>query len=115
MSSCTSTSRTWAGQSLRVEDGVVVVHCNLVLRCVANETLGVGEGDIGGRGAMWCGVVDVLERGTKARVVLRKLEFAQHDTGFRLLWSQSQSQIGAALVCEGPPVCRGACYSPQKA
>ena len=34
-------------QSFRVEDGVVGVHGDLVLRGVADETLGVGERDIG--------------------------------------------------------------------
>ena len=39
-----------ADETLRIEDGVVGVHGNLVLRGITNETLGVGERDIrGGR------------------------------------------------------------------
>ena len=37
-------------ETLRIEDSVVGVHGNLVLRGITNETLGVGERDIrGGR------------------------------------------------------------------
>lgn len=39
-----------ADETLRIEDSVVGVHGNLVLRGITNETLGVGERDIrGGR------------------------------------------------------------------
>ena len=37
-----------ADETLRIEDSVVGVHGNLVLRGITNETLGVGERDIGG-------------------------------------------------------------------
>ena len=39
-----------ADETLRIEDSVVGVHGNLILRGITNETLGVGERDIrGGR------------------------------------------------------------------
>ena len=41
-----------ADETLGVEDSVDWVHRDLVLRRIANETLGVGERDIGGCGAV---------------------------------------------------------------
>lgn len=44
-----------ADEALCVEDGVVRVHRDLVLRGIANETLGLGEGDVG-----WCCAVTLV-------------------------------------------------------
>ena len=86
MSACTSIVELAADQSLRVEDGVVWDHGDLVIRGVADEALGVREGDIGG-----CCVVasaaDVLEKEdvTKVGARLREYKFPQPDTVFRVL------------------------------
>lgn len=46
---------------LRVEDGIDGVHRNLILRGVTDVTLGVGEGDIRGGGAITLVVGDDLD------------------------------------------------------
>ena len=48
-------------QPLRIEDGIDRVHGDLVLRGVTDETLAVGEGDIGGGGAVTLVVGDDLK------------------------------------------------------
>jgi len=47
-------------QALRIEDGVVRVHGHLVLGGVADQTLSVGEGDVGWGGSVTLIVGDNL-------------------------------------------------------
>lgn len=56
---------------LRIEDGVDGVHRGLVLRGVTDETLGVGEGDIGRGGAFIMVVGDDLDTVVLPGVVRR--------------------------------------------
>ena len=41
-----------ANQALGIKHSVHGVHCDLVLGCIANQTLRVGEGNVGRRGAV---------------------------------------------------------------
>jgi len=78
-----------ADETLGVEDGVDWVHGTLVLGGVTDETLGVGEGDIGWGGAVTLVVGDNLGKkrgklvfwfGSLGVVRRRDISF-QHATG----------------------------------
>ena len=67
-----------SNKTLSVEDSVGGVHGDLVLRGVSNETLAVGEGDVGGGGAVTLVVGDdfdtVVLPYTDAPIVEKKLD-----------------------------------------